>query len=853
MASKSGKNKKKGKNSADQASDGIPILASIVKWLWLLLLVGLLFSAALFVFIANTKMPDTEQLENPKYEQATLILASDGSELGRAYSKNRSLLGFEELNKFLVDALVATEDERFYRHSGIDPKGTLRAVLFLGKRGGASTITQQLSKLFFTNRSRSFVRRAWQKLQEWVIAVQFEKRYTKEEIISMYLNKYEYRYNSFGVGAAANTYFGKDQRQMSVEESAVLISLLKSPNLFCPKLNPENALTRRNVVLKQMVKNELLAQKDYETLRGTPIDLSNFKQIINYTGLAPYFRTSLTQFLGDLFKSDKYRKPDGTSYNIWEDGLRIYTTIDSDIQRHAEESAFAHMKELQTKFDNDWNGRDVWKFSTEKDKSIREKQLKGRKDFLASERRNSDRYKSMRSSMMSDIFNKIKAKIPQVSFDNRHIVRMLNEEKNPGYLKKLLREGYINSNQNQWYRELLTDPLWKELKTKRNELIKKANKVFLTPVKMKVFDYNNQGEKTVTMSPMDSIRYHQAHLQIGSVSIDPSNGNIKSWVGGFNKKYFKLDHVRTNRQVGSTFKPFVYAAAIQRAYSPCLRVQDIRHGIPAGDQWGLQEAWYPQNSDKKYTQEWLSLAEALKKSKNSVSAWLINDLGNIEYVRSLAENLGIAKSKIPPYPSIVLGTPDLNVLEMTAAYATFANNGIYVKPNFITKIEDSKGKLIYAPVVDDRRALNEKHNHAVVNLLRNASSDHKYKLDSDFGGKTGTTNDFVDGWFMGISPELAIGTWVGGENSWIKFRTPGYGYGSQMARPYYMDLMGRLESDPDILLNQGMKFHVPENLDTINFDCAKVYGGPILNDSTVMKKVKVYKPEIEDEFENNEE
>ncbi|MBT8230511.1 MAG: penicillin-binding protein, partial [Bacteroidia bacterium] len=300
------------------------IYLTIIKWSWLLLVTGLFLFAAMFVLVSFTKMPDTEELENPDYEQASIIYADDLSELGRYYSKNRDLLTFEELNPYLIDALIATEDERFFNHSGIDAKGTLRAVLFLGKRGGASTITQQLAKQFFTKTSRSFVKRVWQKMKEWVIAVEFEKRYTKEEIIAMYLNKFEFIYSSFGVSSASRTYFGKDQKDLTMGEAAILIGMLKNPWTYNPKKYPENALKRRNVVLNQMVKNEFISSQEFDTLKERPVDLSNFKRSVHYEGPAPYFRSTLTNYLKKLFQQKKYLKPDGTPYDIWEDGLKFY-------------------------------------------------------------------------------------------------------------------------------------------------------------------------------------------------------------------------------------------------------------------------------------------------------------------------------------------------------------------------------------------------------------------------------------------------------------------------------------------------------------------------------------------------
>lgn len=856
-AKKKGSTKKSNQKKSEHGNVPlwIAFINASIKWLWLLFIVGLLLTAAMFVMISKTKMPDTEELENPKYQQASIIYASDNTEMGRYYSENRDLLTFRELNPFIVNALIATEDERFFNHSGIDARGTSRAVVFLGSKGGASTITQQLAKLFFTNKSRSFVKRVWQKLQEWVIAIQFEKRYTKEEIISMYLNKSEFKYNSFGIGAAARTYFGKNQSQLKVEEAAVLIGLLKGPSFYDPIRHPERALRRRNIVLGQMVKNDFLSENESDKLKKDPIDLSSFKQEVHYDGTAPYFRTTLTLALKNILADSKYRKPDGTAYSIWEDGLNIYTTIDRKMQKHAEDVAFKHMAKIQKDFDSHWSEKDPWKYTEEKDKDKAKRQLQQRKDVLLKHRRNSDRYLKMRDKYMSEVFSKILSKYPDVKLKYKDVSRMIREDKEPGYLKKILKEGWANAGEVKQYRNVMTDPLWSELKSNRNKLIKAANKVFNTPVKMKVFDYTDSGESVVTMTPMDSIRYHQEHMQIGSMAVDPRTGYVKAWVGGVSNKYYKVDHVKTNRQVGSTFKTLLYATVIaQQGISPCEPVQDIRHGIPANDpNFGLQKAWYPENADGKYSKKTLTLKEALKKSKNSISAYLIAQLGSVELIRNLAENLGIPKKKVPPYPSIVLGTPELTVMELTGAYATFANEGIYNEPTFIMRIEDKNGKPIYSPISDQRRVMNEKYNYAVVSLLEHAVSDHKWKLKSQFGGKTGTTNDFVDGWFMGISPELVIGTWVGGENSWIRFRKPGLGYGGVMARPYYLDLMKALEEDPEIKLNFGASFKIPEG-DKVETDC-ELYAPPLPSkveaDKAKLQKV-LAQPGFEDEFEGND-
>jgi len=682
-----------------------------------------------------------------------------------------------------VKALVATEDERFYKHSGVDARGTVRAVMFLGSKGGASTITQQLAKLFFTKRSRSFVKRVWQKLKEWVIATQFEKRYTKEEIIAMYLNKVDFIYSSHGISAAAKTYFGKDQSKLKVEEAAVLVGMLKNPSFYNPKSKPENALKRRNVVLNQMVRNEFLSTEDYNTLKVKPLDMSNFNRTILYEGIAPYFRETLKLRIKKILQQDKYKKPDGTSYNPDVDGLKIYTTINKKMQQHAEEVMFEHMTVIQKTYDEVWQGKDPWTHDADK------KQKK-----------------------------QITNKFSDARLLDADITRMLKAENDAGYLNKLIKTDYISKKQANTYKKILADPLWKELKANRKKLDDKVKKDFNLKRKMNVFAYTKAG----------------------------------TWVGGIGNKYFKYDHVNSSRQVGSTFKPFVYATAISEGISPCHKIQDIRQEIPAGDpHFKLLETWSPGNSDGEFTGKDWTLKDGLKKSKNSISVGLLKEMKSVEPIRDLVNNLGIDKKKIPAVPAIILGAAQVNVLEMTSAYATFANYGVYNAPTFITTIEDKDGRVIYNSIPSERRVLSEKYNEVMLHLLQYASSNHTHKLKSDqWGGKTGTTNDFVDGWFMGVSPELVVGTWVGGEYNWIRFLSSYHGYGGIMARPYYLKYMKRLENDPAIKLNENAFFKIPDG-DRVVTDCNQ-YEKPSFHKDEVdkAKKIKIFRDNFDDEFGN---
>jgi len=815
------------------------IFSTLIKCAWILLICGLLMVAAIFVLVSYSKMPDTEELENPNYEAASILYSINEKQIGKYFSENRTLITHDQLNPYLVDALVSTEDERYYSHSGVDAKGTMRAIVYMGGKGGASTITQQLAKLFFTKRSSSFIKRVWQKLKEWVIAIEFERRYTKEEILAMYLNKFDYLYDSHGVSAAAETYFGKNQKDLSLDEAAILVGMLKNPDAYNPKKYPENATRRRNVVMHQMVKNKRLAREDYDKLKEREIDMSKFKRSVHFEGMAPYFRTTCTKFLKKLLEKDELKKADGTKYDIYNDGLKIYTTIDEKMQKHAEETMVMHMSKVQDKYFKRWENKDPWTYSEEEDSELKKKQINYRKDFLKRAMRESERYKRMRNYSMTKISAKIKAAYPDARLWDADINRMMKEEKQPGYLKKLIREDFISRKQSQVYADILKDPLWKDLKTSRLRLEEKARKVFNKKTKMKVFAFTPSGEKEVRWTPMDSIKYHQEHLQIGSVAMDPKTGFVKAWVGGINNKYFKIDHVKTDNQVGSTFKPFLYATVIsQQALSPCTKFQDIKHQIPAGDpNFGLLKTWSPDNADKKNTGAYITMKEGLKLSKNSISVALIKQLGNVNLIRDLVDRMGINKSKIPQSPSIVLGASDLNVLEMTGAYSSFANNGLFIEPTFISRIENKDGRVIYSAVPQTRKVMGEKYNYAVINLLEYASSAHTHKLKSQWGGKTGTTNDYIDGWFMGISPELVVGTWVGGENSWIRFLHIWEGSGGAMARPFYIDFMKKLENDPNIRLNEGQEFQVPEG-DMIVLDCS-LYEQKIPSKEEKDKAVKI--------------
>jgi len=790
---------------------------SFVRWLWLLILAGLIFSVALFIMIAKTQLPETSELENPRMEIATQILADDSRELGKAFKLNREWITFDKINPHVVNALVATEDERYFKHSGIDARGTLRALVFMGKKGGASTITQQLAKLFFTQRSNSFPKRVWQKLKEWTIAIQFEKRYTKEEILAMYLNKYDFLYSANGISAASKTYFGKDQSKLSIDEAAVLVGMLKNPSIYNPKRFMDNAIRRRNVVMMQMVKNDKLKKETYNKLKEKAIDLSGFRREEHYDGVAPYFRATVVKEVKKLLGEDKYKKPDGTKYNIYTDGLKIYTTIDLDIQKHAEAAANEHMSSLQAKYFNRWKGKDPWTYDAD------DAQKKLRTSNLNSQVRDSDRFRAMRNKYLSSITRKISEEIDNVRLWDGDIFRLFTENKKSGHLAKLVRRKTITRAQSAVYKKILASDHWPILKKQWLALQSASKKAFNTKVKMKVFAYNNAGEKPVTMTPMDSIKYHNQHMQMGSISVDPKTGYVRAWIGGVGHKYFQYDHVKSNRQVGSTFKPLIYATAIvnqSMAMSPCSKVQDIQYVIPAKDpKFGLMDSWAPSNANGKFSGEYLTLKEGLKQSKNSVSLYLMKEIGNVELVRSLAEKMGINKDKVPSAPSICLGVPELSAMDLAGAYTTFADNGMYHKPVYIKRIEDKNGRLIYTSNQSKRRVFSKEGNYVMVDMLKNAASFISGWFESEVAGKTGTTNDYRDGWFVGVTPDLVTATWVGGDTEWIRFLTLADGQGGVMARPYFTELLKKIESDPNVNYNKSARFEVPSELN-IELNCS---------------------------------
>ena len=714
--------------------------------------IGLFFLFASWGLLGS--MPSFEDLENPDSNLATEIISSDGVVLGKYFEKNRSQLKYSDLPQNLVQALVATEDARFYEHSGVDGRGTLRAIASLGTSGGASTLTQQLAKQLFHGEGSKFLPfRIVQKVKEWIIAIRLERQYTKNEIIAMYCNVYDFGNNSVGVSSAAKTYFSKEPKDLTIDESAILVGMFKNSGLYNPVRNPEGVKNRRNVVLLQMEKGNIITEDQKVKLQSLPITL-HFKLETHKDGTATYFREYLRDYLKKWAEENK--KPDGSDYDVYKDGLKIYTTIDSRMQLHAEEAVAAHMANLQEEF-----------FI----------QSKGNKNA------------------------------PFVNISTKETQRILNQA-------------------------MKSSHRWEVLKSQDksdDEIIKSFNE----KTKMTVFSW--KGERDTIMTPMDSIRYYKHFLQSGLMAMEPQTGNIKAWVGGINYKYFQYDHVGQGaRQVGSTFKPFVYATAIEQLnMSPCDSIIDSPFTIPVG-RHHVTEEWTPKNSDNRY-RGMVTLKRALANSINTISAKLMDKVGP-EAVVDLAHKLGI-KSEIPIQPSIALGAVEITVLDMVAAYSTFANQGVYTKPQFLNRIEDKSGTIIYEPIPESHDVLNKDIAFAVIKLLEgvteggsgdrlrttyggsgdNRWTGYPYQFKNPIAGKTGTTQNQSDGWFMGMVPNLVTGVWVGCEDRSARFKSITYGQGATAALPVWAYFMKLCYADQGLKVSRE-DFNRPPNL-SIKVDC----------------------------------
>ncbi len=744
-----------------------------IKWFWILFLGGA-FTVALVFLLASWgyfgDMPTFDHLENPQTNLASQVISSDGKVLGKYYlNDNRTPVEYKDLPDHLVNALVATEDARFFEHAGIDARGTLRAFVYLGSKGGASTITQQLARQLFVGvRLKNKFEAVQQKIKEWVIATRLERQYTKEEIVAMYFNIYDFNNAADGIRSASRIYFGKEPSKLKIEESAMLVGMFKNSTLYNPRphRNPVGTKNRRNVVLAQMAKYEYITVKEKDSLQALDMRL-NYRPENHTDGPAPYFRMHLRSFLNKWKAKEENKKEDGSEYNIYLDGLKVYTTIDSRMQKNAEDAVTKHMSNLQKEFFH---------------------------------QNTPDRNKTA----------------PFLNLKTKEIDRIME-------------------------RAMKTSPRWKSLKAKgRSE--KEIRASFNKKAPMTVFTWNTESrDKDTIMTPLDSIRYYKFFLRAAMMSMEPQSGHVKAWVGGINYKHFQYDQVyRGARQAGSTFKPFVYAAAIdQLRLSPCDSVTDIRVCIEA-DKYGNPEPWCPRNSDGKYTGKSKTLKSALANSVNSITAKLMDEVGPGPVIK-IAKNLGI-KADIPEVPSIALGTADVTVHEMVGAYGTFANQGVYVEPVIVTRIEDKNGLVLYEYTPKTKDVLSEDVAYAMVNLMegvvqsgsggrlrhtykktdrvyKEVITGYPYELTNPIAGKTGTTQNQSDGWFMGMVPNLVTGVWVGGDERATHFKSITYGQGASMALPIWGMYMKANYANKDLEISDKA-FKRPKGL-SISVDCAK--------------------------------
>ena len=823
------------------------------------------FLIIIFVTISYSDLPSFDDLENPKYDLASIIYDVKGVPFGRYYIEDRVAIEYNQLSGHIKNALLVTEDDRFYSHSGIDLRALFRVgfktlILRQEDAGGGSTITQQLAKLLYKRpdtKGKSglmkFIALINSKLKEWVTAVKLEKSYTKEEIMMMYLNKFEFINGAHGIEAAAQIYFNKNQDSLAIEEAAVLIGMLKNPSLYNPKRFPEKCKQRRNVVLSLLYSEKYLDKSAYDTLAMKEIDMSAFSRKTQSEGPAPYFRAELTKYLKDLFTKKSIKKPDGTEYNVYTDGLKIYTTIDLTYQKYAEEAVWEHMKWNQDRYWKVWKNRNPWTFEAD------DNQKKIRADILESQNKGSERYLALRTRFMGNLLAVVDEKFPGLPLSDNVIRSLDSISNNQTSWRNATNRGNLDIVYQDKYHRLINSDIWSNFISKYKELQQAYQKEFSTKVKMKVFDYKAGGEKVVEMTPFDSVRYHKMHLQAGFLAVEPSSGNVKAWVGGVNHKYFKYDHATMRRSVGSTMKPFVYTQAMAVAnILPCQEFDDIQYTISPGDPgFDLIEEWSPANATEEFTGNKYNLFHGLLYSKNSITVKLLKEMGTVAPVRDLLHHLGIDKNlrlengrlAVPNLPSICLGAVDLTLMEMTGAYSAFGNNGTYVQPVFVSRIENKNGKVIYQGIPIRKSAINPLYNAVMVEMLKNnVGGKFSLSIKTKIGGKTGTTNDYADGWFMGVTPTLITGTWTGGDDKWIRFLTLGEGQGYIMARPISELFFKKLEKDNQCGYDWKANFPPPPPGFEELINCAQYKTIRPTTERYILQKQKLKNEEFDNEF-----
>lgn len=765
--------------------------------LWVLLFLGMGTVTLIFWAIAQGKigyMPDLKQLENPVNKFASQVISSDGKLLGTwSYSKaNRIFVNYDDLSPWLVKALVATEDARFYDHAGIDYRALARAIVKRGllrqkNAGGGSTITQQLAKQLYSETAQNKLERLMQKPIEWVIAVELERYYTKDEIITLYLNHFDFLHNAVGIKTAARTYFNKEPRDLTVTEAATLVGMCKNPSYFNPVRRPERCLERRNVVIDQMVKAGYLTHAEGVEQKSEPLAL-DFKRADHKEGLATYLRERLRAMLmaeepdRDDYASwqdqkyyedslawatdplygwcNKNRKSDGSPYNIYTDGLKIYTTIDSRMQQYAEEAMYEHVAlDLQPKFDQEKRGSKTRPFSSKLTQAEVDQ-------IMNRSKRQSERYIMMKKDGCSD---------------------------------------------------------------------REIDQAFETPTEMTVFSYH--GEIDTIMTPMDSIRYYKNFLRSGFMAMDTRTGSVKAYVGGLNYKYFQYDMAGVGRrQVGSTIKPYLYTLAMENGMSPCDEVPNVQRTYIVNG-----KPWTPRNGSRKRYGEMVTLKWGLAQSNNWISAYLMSILSPEALVRLIHE-FGILNRDIHPSMALCLGPCDISVSEMVSAYTAFANHGIRTAPLFVTQIEDNEGNILAQFQPKMKEVISEESANKMLVLLRGVMDGgtggrmrFRYNIRSEMGGKTGTTNRNSDGWFIGFTPSLSFGCWVGGEDRDIRFDSMAQGQGASSALPVCAKFLTKMYADSSLGYSVDEKFDLPEGFDP----CADSFATEMATDTIPVESIGI--------------
>ncbi len=739
-----------------------------IAYFWSLFSVGIVSIVAVFCMITQGwlgYLPPLDELQNPKNKFATEVISSDLQLLGRYYrNENRVGVTYNDISPNMINALIATEDVRYYDHTGVDVKSLFRAIIMLGKAGGGSTITQQLAKQLWSPRANNIFERALQKPIEWVIATKLERLYSKEEILTMYLNQFDFLYNAVGIKSAAQVYFSTTPAELKMEEAAMLVGMCKNPSLYNPRRRPENALNRRNTVLNQMCKYEYITTQVCDSLKALPIELK-YQSVDHKQGIAPYFREYLRQVLtakepkasqysewnqlqyqidkrqwdeNPLYGfCNKNHKPDGTPYDLYQDGLRIYTTIDSRMQRYAEESVSEHMQDLQKSFFREKRRKSYAPFSQD----LTPEDIDA---IMNRSMRQTDRYRVLKKQGMSET----------------------------------------------------------EIK-----------KTFNTPIAMRVFSYN--GLIDTTMTPIDSIRWNKHFLRCGFMSMEAHSGAVKAYVGGPNFTHFQYDMVTSGRrQVGSTIKPYLFTLAMDEGMWPCDST--VNDSITLVDGNGV--AWTPRDDHHANQGEMVTLNWGLEKSSNWITAYLMSLFTPEQLVRMM-RSFGI-EGQLDPVVSLCLGPCEVSVKEMVDAYTTFPNKGIRVEPLFVTRIEDNNGNILATFTPKTYEIISETTSYKMIYMLRNVM-DHgtgvrarfRYGLKAPMGGKTGTSQNHSDGWFVGFTPSLVSGVWVGGEDRSIHFDNMSAGQGANMALPIWALYMQKVYADEELGYSVEEQFDVPEWFD----------------------------------------